>query len=100
MSPPIFAAVMAKRGTRWQWAFSTIVPWLSLAVYQTVLTCNASFINRNNWRWILTSGDGRSYELLWIIRGWIAVTLSAIAGLSMARIVGMRRSTVPRKSNS
>ena len=86
-NPIIFGSIMARRGTHWPWTSLAIVPWLSLAVLQTRLVCKGSFINWSNWRWILASGDQRSYELTWIILGWIATILSATVGLVIARFI-------------
>lgn len=61
------------------------VLWVSLATYLTWDTCRSSYITLDNWMWVLRSGDQRTYELNWIIRGWLAIGLAGFVGLMVCR---------------
>jgi hypothetical protein len=65
--------------------------WLLTAVMLTWLTCKGSYIAADNALWILRSGDGRSYELGWIIRGWAVIITSLIAAFFVGREMLKRR---------
>jgi len=58
--------------------------WILAAIWATSTVCRGSYINWQNWRWILQSGDERSYELQWVVRGWTAIAIAAGFGLLAA----------------
>ena len=61
--------------------------WLIAAIQLTWTTCRGSFITAQNAFWILKSGDQRSYELNWLITGWLAILMSLVAALSVSRFI-------------
>jgi hypothetical protein len=70
--------------------------WLVAVIQLTWTICKGSFITAQNALWILKSGDQRSYELNWLIRGWLAIFVSLAAALSASRfILKVRRSHLP-----
>lgn len=61
--------------------------WLLVAIQLTLTTCKGSFITAQNALWILKSRDQRSYELNWLITGWLAILISLLAALSASRLI-------------
>lgn len=61
--------------------------WLIVAIKLTLATCRGAFITVQNALWILKSGDQRSYELNWLITGWLAILISLVVALSVSRFI-------------
>jgi len=78
---------------------TVVVPaglWLIAGIQLTWNICKGSFITAQNALWILKSGDQRSYELNWLIAGWLAIFVSLAAALSASRLIlRVRRSHWP-----
>ena len=77
--------------------------WLIAAIQLTLTTCRGSFITAQNALWILKSGDQRSYELNWLITGWLAILISLVAALTASRFILRVRhfeSPQPQATNS
>ena len=68
-------------------------PWLMWAALVTWKTCKGAYITLDNWRWILMSGSGdtRLYELMWIIRGWVAIILAGFSAWFATWFIAKRR---------
>jgi len=69
---------------------TVVVPaglWLIAAIQLTRTICKGSFITAPNALWILKSGDQRSYELNWLITGWLAILVSLLAALFASRFI-------------
>jgi ABC-type enterobactin transport system permease subunit len=85
---------------------AVVVPvglWLIAATLLTWTICKDSYITAQNALWILKSGDQRSYELHWLIAGWLAILVSLVAALSASRLIlrgGHSHSTQPPTTSS
>lgn len=85
-NPVVFAAIVTRHHVPSPVTFLIpVVPWFILGVLQTWSTCKEFFITWDNWRWIIKSSDSRVEWLNWIFTGWLAMGLSALAGLLVSR---------------
>jgi hypothetical protein len=71
------------------------VLWLIVAIQLTLTICKGSFITPKNALWILKSGDQRSFELNWLITGWLVILMSLAAALSASRLILRGRHSHP-----
>ena len=90
VNPSIFSFAARRDHVRAVWAYATVIPWLALALFNTLSVCKGAFITGSNWWWIWSSGDGRGYELLWIIKGWASIVFSSSVGMLSAKSIHRR----------